>query len=242
MNVPMDEKILFSWSGGKDSAMALYEVQKTGGCEISALLTTVTEDYDRISMHGVRRILLEQQAEALGLLLEKVYITRIATNDEYETKMKAKLMDYQGRGVSSVVFGDIFLEDLRKYREENLLKIGMKGIFPVWKRDTTELANTFIDLGFRAVITCVDSNVLDKTFVGRLYDKQFLSNLPPRVDPCGENGEFHSFAYDGPIFREKIAFTIGEIVLRDNRFYFCDLIPDKDIATLSVQEPSAAAR
>ncbi len=228
--MPMNEKILFSWSGGKDSAMALYVLQKTGGYEISALLTTVTEDYDRISMHGVRRILLEQQAESLYLPLEKICITKNASNDEYETKMRAKLMDYQSRGVSSVVFGDIFLEDLKKYREENLSRIGMKGIFPIWKRDTTELANAFIDSGFKAVITCVDSKALDKTYAGRLYDKQFLSDLPSSVDPCGENGEFHSFAYDGPIFREKIAFAIGEIVLRDNRFYFCDLIAAKGIA------------
>lgn len=221
----MTEKALFTWSGGKDSAMALYELQRTHSYEISALLTTITEDYDRVSMHGVRRILLEQQAESLGLPLEKVYITKNASNNEYETKMREKLMDYQSRGVLSVVFGDIFLEELRKYREENLSKIRMKGIFPIWKRDTAELAHTFIDLGFKAVITCVDSNVLNKRFVGRIYDKQFLRELPSSVDPCGENGEFHSFVYDGPIFRERIVFTMGDIVLGDNRFYFCDLIP-----------------
>ncbi|MFA5771714.1 MAG: diphthine--ammonia ligase [Thermoplasmata archaeon] len=220
----MTEKVLFTWSGGKDSAMALYELQRTHDYEISALLTTVTEDYDRISMHGVRRILLEQQAESLGIPLEKVYITKNASNDEYEAKMRDMLMEYQSQGVLSVVFGDIFLEDLRKYREENLSKIGMRGIFPIWKRDTAGLAHTFIDLGFKAVITCVDSNVLDKRFAGRLYDKQFLRELPSGVDPCGENGEFHSFVYDGPIFQEKIAVTMGDVVLRDNRFYFCDLI------------------
>ncbi|GBD94834.1 ATP-binding region [bacterium BMS3Abin05] len=205
--------------------MALYELQRTYNYEISALLTTVTEGYDRISMHGVRRILLEQQAKSLGFPLEKVYITKNASNDEYETKLRGKLIDYKSQGILSVVFGDIFLEDLRKYREDNLSKIGMKGIFPIWKRDTTELAHIFIDLGFKAVITCVDSNVLDKRFVGRIYDKQFLRELPSNIDPCGENGEFHSFVYDGLIFRERIAFTIGDIVLRDNRFYFCDLIP-----------------
>ncbi|MCX6112786.1 MAG: diphthine--ammonia ligase [Proteobacteria bacterium] len=220
-----NEKAFFAWSGGKDSAMALYELQKIHSYEIWALLTTVTEGYDRISMHGVQRILLEQQAESLGLPLEKIYITKQASNNEYETKMKDKLMDYKSRGVSSVVFGDIFLEDLRKYREENLSKVGMKGIFPLWKRETTELAHTFIDLGFKAVITCVDSNVLDKRFVGRVYDEQFLQELPSGVDPCGENGEFHSFVYDGLIFKERIAFTMGDIVLRDNRFYFGDLIP-----------------
>jgi uncharacterized protein (TIGR00290 family) len=124
-----------------------------------------------------------------------------------------------------VVFGDIFLEDLRKYREENLSKIGMKAVFPIWKRNTTELAHTFIDSGFKAVITCIDSQVLDKGFVGRRYDEQFLSELPSNLDPCGENGEFHSFVYDGPIFRESLLFEPGDVVLRDNRFYFCDLIP-----------------
>ncbi|HEY9165852.1 MAG TPA: diphthine--ammonia ligase [Candidatus Kryptonia bacterium] len=225
----MNKKVILSWSGGKDSAMSLHEIQKPNNYEVSALLTTVTEDYDRISMHGVRRILLEQQAESLGLPLEKIYITKNASNDEYETRMREKLVEYQRKGVSSVVFADIFLEDLRKYREGNLSQIGMKGIFPIWKRDTTELANTFMDLEFKAVVTCVDSKVLDKTFVGRMFDKQFLTDLPPGVDPCGENGEFHSFVYDGPIFREKITFTIGEIVLRDNRFYFCDLIPANGI-------------
>jgi len=218
------EKVLFTWSGGKDSAMALYELQKDGRYEIVALLTSVTEDYDRISMHGVRRVLLEQQAQSLGLPLEILYITRNSSNEEYEAKLKDKLLQYKNHGVSSVVFGDIFLEDLRKYRESNLAQVGMKGIFPIWKRDTAELAHTFIDLDFKAVITCVDSNVLDGKFVGRYFDSQFLSELPAKVDPCGENGEFHSFVYDGPIFHERIRFRRGKIVLRDNRFYFRDLI------------------
>jgi uncharacterized protein (TIGR00290 family) len=222
----MAEKIIFTWSGGKDSAMALYELQRTQSYEVAALLTTITADYERISMHGVRRILLERQADSLGLSLEKVFISKNASNEEYESKMQEVLMKYRAAGVSSVVFGDIFLEDLRKYREDNLSKVDMKGIFPIWKRDTTELAHTFIDLGFKAVVTCVDSKVLDKIFAGRVFDRQFLSELPSTVDPCGENGEFHSFVYDGPIFRERIAFRFGDIVLRDNRFYFCDLIPD----------------
>jgi len=221
----MTEKVLFTWSGGKDSAMALYELQMAHGYEISALLTTITEDYDRISMHGVRRILLEQQAESLGLPVEKIYITKNSSSEEYEAKMRDKLMHYQSRGVLSVVFGDIFLEELRKYREENLSKIGMKPLFPIWKRDTAELAHTIIDLGFKAVITCVDSNVLNKIFVGRTFDEQLLSELPATVDPCGENGEFHSFVYDGPIFRKRISHRKGEVILRDNRFYYCDLIP-----------------
>ncbi len=228
------EKVLFAWSGGKDSAMALYELKKNRDYEISALLTTITEDYDRISMHGVRKILLEQQAESLGLPLEKIYITKRSSNEEYEAKMRDALTRYQGMGVSSVAFGDIFLEDLKKYREDNLLKISMKGIFPIWKRNSTELAHTFIDLGFKAVITCIDSKVLDKTFAGRTFDKQFLSELPPNVDPCGENGEFHSFVYDGPIFSKRILCEKGEVVLRDNRYYFCDLIPAENRLTVGV--------
>ena len=221
----MSEKVLFTWSGGKDSAISLYVLQKLHNYEIVALLTSVTEDYDRISMHGVRRVLLEQQAQSLALPLEILYITKNSSNEEYEAKLKDKLQQYKNHGVSSVVFGDIFLEDLRKYRENNLAQIGMKGIFPIWKRDTTELAHAFIDLDFKAVITCVDSNVLDGKFVGRYFDNEFLSELPAKVDPCGENGEFHSFVYDGPIFRERIRFRRGKVVLRDNRFYFRDLIP-----------------
>ncbi|OGL38976.1 MAG: ATP-binding protein [Candidatus Schekmanbacteria bacterium RIFCSPHIGHO2_02_FULL_38_11] len=227
----MAEKVLFTWSGGKDSAMALNELQKGSVYEVSALLTTITEKYDRVSMHGVRRILLEEQAESLGFPLEKIFISEKSSNEEYEAKMKEKLVSYKDRGILSVVFGDIFLEDLRKYREENLAKIGMKAIFPIWKQDTTKLADKFIDSGFKAVITCVDTNVFDKGFAGRIFDRQFLSDLPSNVDPCGENGEFHTFVFDGPIFRRKILFNIGEIVLRENRFYFCDLIPvEKDVS------------
>ena len=221
----MSEKVLFTWSGGKDSALALYELQKRDGCEVAALLTTLTEDYDRISMHGVRSILLEKQAECLGLPIEKVYLSKNSSNEEYEASMREVLQRYLTFGVSSVVFGDIFLEDLRKYREDNLSKIGMKAVFPIWKRDTTELAHEFIDLGFRAVIICVDSSLLDKTFVGRLFDRQLLSELPANVDPCGENGEFHSFVYDGPIFQKRVSYKKGEVILRDNRFWYCDLIP-----------------
>lgn len=221
----MTEKVLLAWSGGKESAMALYELQRNHDYEVAALLTTVTEDYNRISMHGVQTTLLELQAESLGLGMEKVYITKNSSNEAYEASMRDKLMGYQSQGVLFVVFGDIFLEDVRKYREENLSTIGMKGYFPLWRRDTTELAHAFIDLGFKAVVTCVDSHVLDKIFVGRTFDEQFLSELPPRVDPCGENGEFHSFVYEGPIFRKSVSHKKGEVILRDNRFYYCDLVP-----------------
>ena len=219
------ENVLVSWSGGKDSALALYEILKTQNYQISALLTTVTEDYDRISMHGVRRILLEQQVAGLGFPLEKVLIPKNASNEEYESNMARVLAKYKEAGTTSVVFGDIFLEDLRKYREDKLASLGMRGIFPLWKRDTRELANSLGELGFKAITTCVDSQRLDRQFVGRLIDAQFLSELPAVVDPCGENGEYHSFVFDGPIFKESVVFTPGEIVLRENRFYYCDLVP-----------------
>lgn len=219
------EKIIFTWSGGKDSALALYELQKSRKYEITALLTTVTADYDRVSMHGVRNVLLEQQVKSLGIHLEKIQISKDSSNEEYEEKMSATLKLYREKGVSTVAFGDIFLDDLRKYREDQLSKVGLKGLFPLWKRDTEDLAFKFIELGFKAVISCVDSESLDKSFAGRVFDKQFLSELPDSVNPCGENGEFHSFVFDGPIFREKIPYEEGEVILRNKRFYYCDLIP-----------------
>ncbi len=221
----MEQKVIFCWSGGKESAVALYEIQKSKNYRIISLLTTVTEDYDRVSMHGVRRILLQQQAESLCLPLDKIFISKSSSNEEYESKMQATLTEYLKSGIQSVVFGDIFLEDLKKYREQNLSKIGMRAIFPIWKRDTAKLSRKFIDLGFKAIITCVDSKLLDKEFVGREFDKHFLSQLPVEVDPCGENGEFHSFVYDGPIFKKRILCRRGEVILRDNRFYYCDLMP-----------------
>ena len=222
------ETYLFTWSGGKDSAMALYELRQKQSCEIAALLTTVTSGYDRVSMHGVRRILLEQQAASLNIPLKIISISTQSSNEEYEQKMSEALLEYRKQGITSVVFGDIFLADLRAYREQNLAKAGMNAIFPLWSMNTAELARRFIEKGFRAVITCIDSNVLDKSFAGRMFDQQFLNDLPQGVDPCGENGEFHSFVFQGPLFRNKIEFTLGEVVLRDERFYFQDLIPIKN--------------
>jgi len=221
----LKQKVLFAWSGGKDSSMALYKLLKNRKYMVSSLLTTVTEDYDRISMHGVRRTLLEQQASSLGLPLEKVYISKVSSNEEYEANMAKTLKKYKKLSVSTVAFGDIFLEDLRKYREDKLSEVGMKVIFPVWKINTAKLARDFINLGFKAVITCVDKTKLSRKFVGRQFDRKFLSDLPSGVDPCGENGEFHSFVYDGPIFKDIIAYKKGKIVLRNKRFYYCDLIP-----------------
>jgi uncharacterized protein (TIGR00290 family) len=217
-------KLILSWSGGKDSAMSLYTLRQTNEHVVTALLTTVTREYDRISMHGVRRTLLHQQAEAVGVPVIEVFITPGAGNEEYETNMGAVLAAYKEQGVEGVAFGDIFLEDLRTYREQNLAKLDLQAIFPVWKRDTRELAQTFLDLGFKAVVTCVDTQVLDASFAGRTIDADFLRALPDEIDPCGENGEFHSFVYDGPIFSHPISFTRGELVMRDERFYYCDLV------------------
>lgn len=224
-NITLTEKTIVLWSGGKDSALALYEVLKSDRYEVLGLLTTVTKDYDRISIHGVRRVLLEQQADALRIPLEETFITKGASDAEYESELLKTLRRHRDSGVFSVVYGDIFLEDVRKYREQILAKAGMNGVFPLWKKDTKELALKFINLGFKAVVTSVDSNVLGKDFVGRDYDEQFLADLPAGVDPCGENGEFHSFVYDGPIFHKGVAFTKGEVVRRENRFFYCDLLP-----------------
>ncbi|MFC1871248.1 diphthine--ammonia ligase [Chloroflexota bacterium] len=220
------EKILLSWSGGKDSALSLYEIQKSKDYEVVSLLTVITGDYDRVSMHGVPRMFIEQQAQSLSLPVEIVRIPASCSDEEYESIMRKTLTRFKEKGVSSVVSGDIFLEGIKDYRRNNLAKLGMKGIFPLWGRSTDELAASFVSLGFRAVITCLDTILMDKNFIGRLFDRQLLSELPPAVDPSGENGEFHSFVFAGPVFKEKINFTTGERVLRDS-FYFCDLLPGR---------------
>lgn len=219
----MKEKILLSWSGGKDSTLALYELMKLDKYDIT-LLSTITDKYERISMHGVREALIEKQAESLGCYLEKVFISPGCTNEEYGKKMEDAMSKYKKLGVTKVAFGDLFLQDIREYREKNLQKAGMEAIFPVWGNNTGILANAFIELNFKAILTCVDTKALDGAFAGRLYDKRLLADLPENIDPCGENGEFHSFVFDGPIFKEKINFTVGEKTLRDERFEFCDLI------------------
>ena len=224
----MKTRVIVCWSGGKDSALALYEIQKAGSYEITALLTTLTEEYDRVSMHGVRRELIECQARLIGLPLERVYIPKDSSNGDYEARMAQMLSNYRREGVETAVFGDVFLADVRRYREENLSKAGMKAVFPLWGRDTSELAGIFVGEGFKGVVTCVDSQFLDRRYVGRFFDKRFLAQLPQGVDPCGENGEFHSFVYDGPIFRGRVPFRRGKIVLREKRFYYCDLLPAGD--------------
>jgi uncharacterized protein (TIGR00290 family) len=216
-------KILFCWSGGKDSALALWEAVRSKQYGVAALLTTVTRDYDRISMHGVRKELLEKQTASIGLPLEIVWIGKNSSNDDYEWQMQEILLKYKARRISTVAFGDLFLEDVRKYREEQLSKVKMKAIFPLWGKDTMDLARSFIRAGFKAVITCVDTKTLDASFAGRDFNEGLLADLPTGVDPCGENGEFHSFVYDGPLFKKPVLFSRGEKVIRDERFYFCDL-------------------
>ena len=220
----MPEDVLFCWSGGKDSAMALHALRAAHGYRVTALLTTVTEEYDRISMHGVRRVLLERQAESLGLPLHMVLIPPQCINATYEARMKEALGEHLAQGVQRVAFGDIFLEDLRVYREKNLAQLGMAALFPIWKRDTRVLAREFLRLGFRAIAVCGDPRGLDPSFAGRVLDESFFTDLPPGVDPCGENGEFHTFVFDGPVFRTPIRFQVGERVTRDG-FCFCDLLP-----------------
>jgi uncharacterized protein (TIGR00290 family) len=219
----MREKVVVGWSGGKDSALALYESARTH--DVTALLTTVTDVYDRVSMHGVRTELLRRQAAALGHPLDLVTIPPACSNDEYEGRMRAALLRHRAVGVTTAVFGDIFLEDVRRYREERLLQGDFKGLFPLWGRDSRRLAGEFIDLGFRAVLCCVDTHVLDPSFAGRPYDADLLADLPSGADPCGENGEFHTFVFDGPLFARPVAFQHGSYTLRDGRFGYRDLLP-----------------
>ena len=228
LNTP--EPILFCWSGGKDSAVALHTLLQEKQFRVAALLTTVTEGYERISMHGVRRELLERQAHSIGLPLHEVRIPPQCVNPVYEARMEAALRTHFDQGVRQVAFGDIFLEDLRAYREKNLAQIGMTALFPIWKRDTRELVRFFHANKFRAIAACVDSKVLDPSFSGRELDDSFFRDLPPHADPCGENGEFHTFVFDGPIFHAPIPVRTGEIVNRDG-FVFCDLLPAMEETT-----------
>jgi uncharacterized protein (TIGR00290 family) len=216
------EKIAFCWSGGKDSALALYRMLRDERYEVVSLLTTCSEAFQRVSMHGVRVELADAQARAIGLPLVKMFVSASSTNDEYERKMAEHLRAFKADGVTAMVFGDIFLEDLRQWREERLARVGMRGIFPLWKRDTRELVSEFLDLGFASIVCCVNDAYLGEDTVGRRIDRAFIDSLPAHVDPCGENGEFHSFAFAGPIFAQPLNVAVGEKVLRDG-FWFCDL-------------------
>jgi uncharacterized protein (TIGR00290 family) len=224
----MKTPLVMSWSGGKDSAMALHELLKGDRYEVVALFTSVSEEYRRVSHHGVREILLDHQAMALGIRLEKIYLPsgkgQPCTNEMYEQIMGDAMAKFQAQGVQTVAFGDLFLEDLRAWREGNLARAGMRGLFPIWKRDTPALAREVISLGFKAYLSCVEGKV-GSGFAGRPYDLELLRDLPPGIDPCGEYGEFHSFVYDGPIFHRPVSLQVGQIVDRDGRHY-ADLLPN----------------
>jgi uncharacterized protein (TIGR00290 family) len=222
--MPGQERILQSWSGGKDSCMTLAEILRDGTRSVAALVTTVTEGYDRVSMHGVRVALLHQQAAALALPLAIVHIPQNATNEIYQTRMEETFDRYRREGVVTIAFGDLFLADIRQYREQWLARTGIRPLFPLWMRDTRDLARRFVDEGFAAVVTCVDTRVLDRGFAGRQFDHALLADLPETVDPCGENGEFHTFVYGGPIFRHTLQIAHGEVVQRAS-WCFCDLVP-----------------
>ncbi len=215
--------VALSWSGGKDSALALLALRRQR-LEPRALITTVTDVYDRISMHGVRRELLARQAAALGISLVEVAIPPGCVNDVYDARITQAFASAPLADVDAVAFGDLFLEDVRAYREERLAAAGKRGLFPLWRRDTGELAREFVAGGFEAIVVCVDPRFLDQTFAGRRYDQDLLDDLPSSVDPCGENGEFHTFVTDGPVFAEPIACATGETVEREG-FLFCDVTP-----------------
>lgn len=246
--MPKPFKAIFNWSSGKDSALSLYKILQNPDYKIEYLLTSVNEQFQRISMHGVRVELLEAQAKSIDLPLKIMQIPEMPTMEVYETVMMQTLTELQKNGITHSVFGDIFLEDLRKYREDQLAKIGFEGVFPIWKIPSKELIDEFLQLGFKTIVVCVNERYLDKSFVGRIIDQEFINDLPENVDLCGENGEFHTFTFDGPIFSEPINFEIGEIVYRkyekpktedlsetacdtsssdafDYGFWYCDLIP-----------------
>jgi uncharacterized protein (TIGR00290 family) len=246
----MKEKVIICWSGGKDSALALNRILRDERFEVTTLLTTCNEHFQRVSMHGVRLELLDKQARAIGLPVEKVFVSQRSSNEEYQQKMSECLLAHKERGVTGCVFGDIFLEDLKRWREENLAMVGMHGIFPLWKVDSNELIREFIALEFGSVVCCVNDGYLDESAVGHNIDAEFVNSLPAGVDPCGENGEFHSFAFAGPIFKQPVRFRIGEKVYRPievthpgdsdssyvcppgarptKGFWFCDLLTMED--------------
>ena len=237
-----------NWSGGKDSALTLYKLQQSQEFEIACLLTSISQKYQRISMHGVRSELLDAQAKSIGIPVVKMEVPDMPSMEVYENTMRDTLSDLKKKGITASIFGDIFLEDLREYRENKLAELELTAVFPLWKQPTGKLIHEFLDLGFKTITTCVNEKYLDKSFVGRVIDEDFLKDLPANVDPCGEHGEFHTFVFDGPIFSKPIEFEIGEKVLRkyeapkteddsdqcfsDKKedpakygFWYCDLIP-----------------
>jgi uncharacterized protein (TIGR00290 family) len=236
----MQKKALMNWSGGKDSALSLYHILQNKEYKVAYLLTSLNDSFKRVSMHGVREELLDQQAENIGIDLVKLRLAETVSMEEYHAKMAETMQPLIDSGIKYSIFGDIFLEDLRLHREERLEKIGMKGVFPIWKRPSLELLEEFWDLGFKTMVVAVNGKSLDKSFCGRILDRDFVKDLPSGVDPCGENGEFHTFVFQTPYFKNPIQFDIGETVDKTYNFkntagedlsstyYFTDLIPTKN--------------
>lgn len=241
----MARKAYFNWSSGKDSALALYKILQQKEYEIGTLLTNVNQDFSRISMHGLHESLLDAQVASIGLPLQKLYFPAEVTMELYNQKMYETISGLKEQGYDYAVFGDIFLEDLKAYRDEKLTEVNVQGVYPIWKQDSKQLIQEFLDLGFKAITVCVNAKLLGEEFVGRVIDEQFISDLPDNVDVCGENGEFHTFVFDGPIFSKPVDFNIGEKVLRsytlheedednchqdseeqnyDTSFWYCDLV------------------
>jgi len=231
------DQVFMNWSGGKDAALSLYRVLGSGTMEVGALVTTVTAPFGRVSMHGVREELLRAQARSLGIPLRVVYLPEHSSLEAYDARMASEMKSLKAEGYTGAVFGDIFLEDVRRYREQRLEDLGLAAVFPLWKEDSLRVARAFIRAGFRAVVCCVNAAVLDERYAGRDYDEAFLKDLPPGVDPAGERGEFHTFVYDGPLFHHPVPYRTGEVVEKsypppdesaggwDRRFFFCDLLP-----------------
>jgi len=234
-------KTYFNWSSGKDSALALYYLLQDDRYAVDELITSINSHYNRVSMHGLRKELLIAQTEAINIPSNLIELPEMPSMEIYEQKMLETVSRLKNEGFTHSAFGDIFLEDLRVYREEQLAKQNLKAVFPIWKRDTKELINEFLDLGFKTIVVCANSKYFNEDFVGTVIDKNFIENLPEGVDPCGENGEFHTFCFDGPIFKNPIPFTLGEKVYREYNnpkteddsickndkygIWYCDLIP-----------------
>ncbi len=242
--MPSAHRAYMNWSGGKDSSLCLHRILNNPLYSVGCLLTSVNAVHDRISMHGVRRALLESQVRSIGLPLQTVELPEQPGMQEYELAMSEKVSGLKNEGYTHAIFGDIFLEDLKKYREEKLGSLDIQTVFPLWKISTRELMEEFIATGFKAIIVCVNEQYLGKSFCGRLLDGSFVRDCPANVDICGENGEYHSFVFDGPIFKSPVPFTKGDIVYRryeapqtssagntrmdkasEYGFYFCDLLP-----------------
>ncbi len=234
------QKTYFNWSSGKDASLALYHLSKQDALDVVTLLTCINSHHNRVTMHGLRRELLEQQAQSIGISLQTVELPKEPSMEVYNDLMTQTIIGLKSEGYSNCGFGDINLEDLRKYREEQLKPYTIRCHFPLWKKDTKKIIFDFLELGFKAIVVCIKASLLDKSFVGRTIDESFINDLPANVDPCGENGEFHTFCYDGPIYTKPVDFDIGEKIYREYKnpekddeqqvdsiigFWFCDLLP-----------------